>query len=156
MMQYSRVEKEFFFRLNGEEVRVRAPPGYTLLEVLRHILHLTGTKDGCSSGDCGACTVLLDGRAVHSCLTLISQVEGREVTTVEAVDEKVAEAYARHGAVQCGYCTPGFVVATAYLLSKMHNPSDAEIREWLRGNLCRCTGYVKILKAVESLAGDDG
>ncbi|MEM4416781.1 MAG: (2Fe-2S)-binding protein, partial [Nitrososphaerota archaeon] len=145
-----RVVGRYSFILNGRPTTVEAPPGYTLLETLRQILHLTGTKDGCSSGDCGACTVLLDGKAVHSCLTLISQVEGREVTTVEGLaDSKVVKSFAESGAVQCGYCTPGFVVAVEALLRANPNPSIEEVKEALRGNLCRCTGYVKILEAVK-------
>jgi len=149
----TRILREFRFRLNGEHVSVKAPPAYTLLEVLRYVMHLTGTKDGCSSGDCGACTVLLDGRAVHSCLMLISQVEGRDVVTVEGIGDRVPAAFAEEGAVQCGYCTPGLVMASAALLKKNPNPSLDEVKEALRGNLCRCTGYVKIIKAVQRAAG---
>jgi carbon-monoxide dehydrogenase small subunit len=145
----------YSFTLNGRPVTVEAPPGYTVLETLRQILHLTGTKDGCSSGDCGACTVLLDGKAVHSCLTLISQVEGREVTTVEGLaGSKVVRCFAESGAVQCGYCTPGFVMAVEALLRAKPRPSFEEVREALRGNLCRCTGYVKILDAVKMAISD--
>ncbi|MEM1945536.1 MAG: (2Fe-2S)-binding protein [Candidatus Caldarchaeum sp.] len=152
-MATSRVVREFSFKLNGREVKVRAPPAYTLLDTLRYIIRLTGTKDGCSSGDCGACTVLLDGKAVHSCLTLMAQVQGREVVTVEGVDPIIPQAYAQEGAVQCGYCTPGLVMATAALLKANPKPSDEDIREALRGNLCRCTGYVKIIRAVKMAAG---
>ncbi|MEM4329451.1 MAG: (2Fe-2S)-binding protein [Candidatus Caldarchaeum sp.] len=152
-MTGSRVVREFSFKLNGQPVTVKAPPAYTLLETLRYVLRFTGTKDGCSSGDCGACTVLLDGRAVHSCLTLTAQVQGREVFTVEGADSRVINAFASEGAVQCGYCTPGLVMATEDLLRKNPKPSTDEIRESLRGNLCRCTGYVKIVKAVKAAAG---
>ncbi|MDW8063089.1 MAG: (2Fe-2S)-binding protein [Candidatus Caldarchaeum sp.] len=151
-----RLSKQFSFVLNGEAVTVTCPPAYTLLEVLRHVLHLTGTKDGCSSGDCGACTVLLDGRPVHSCLTLISQVEGRNVVTVEGIGENVPKSYAEEGAVQCGYCIPGFVVTTAAFLEENPSPTEDEIRDALRGNLCRCTGYVKIVNAVKKAAGGIG
>ncbi|MEM4281034.1 MAG: (2Fe-2S)-binding protein [Candidatus Caldarchaeum sp.] len=151
-MATSRVVREFSFKLNGREVKVRAPPAYTLLDTLRYIIRLTGTKDGCSSGDCGACTVLMDGKAVHSCLTLMAQVDGREIVTVEGVDPSIPQAYALEGAVQCGYCTPGIVVATAALLKSYQKPSDEDIREALRGNLCRCTGYVKIIRAVKTAA----
>ncbi len=145
--------REISFKLNGKPISVKAPPAYTLLETLRYILRLTGTKDGCSSGDCGACTVLLDGKAVHSCLTIMAQVEGKEVVTVEGVEQKIPDAYALAGAVQCGYCTPGFITATAALLKDFPRPSDLEIKELLRGNLCRCTGYVKIIEAVKAAAG---
>ncbi len=144
---------EISFKLNGKPISVKVPPAYTLLETLRYVLRLTGTKDGCSSGDCGACTVLLDGKAVHSCLTIMAQVEGKEVVTVEGVELKIPEAYALKGAVQCGYCTPGLVTATAALLKNFPKPSDWEIKEFLKGNLCRCTGYVKIIEAVKAAAG---
>ena len=147
-------QKPVKFVLNGEEVEVTVPPALTLLEVLRDVLHKTGTKDGCSDGDCGACTVLLDGNPVHSCLTLIAQVEGRSVTTVEGLvkdnePDPIQKAYAETGAIQCGYCIPGFIMATKALLMKNPSPSDEDILEWLRGNLCRCTGYVKIIQAVK-------
>ena len=149
------------FVLNGREVEVSVPPAYTLLETLRDVLHMTGTKDGCSDGDCGACTVLLDGRAVHSCLTIMAQVEGRSVTTVEGLVKDgeadiVQKAYAETGAIQCGYCTPGFIMATKALLTSNPNPSEEEILEALRGNLCRCTGYVKIIEAVKRAAEEMG
>lgn len=147
--------ERFTFKLNGRITTVEAPPAYTLLETLRQILQLTGTKDGCSSGDCGACTVLLDGRAVHSCLTLTAQISGREVTTVEGVaSSKVVRSFSESGAVQCGYCTPGFVMSVEALLRANPRPSDSEVREALRGNLCRCTGYVKIIDAVKLAVRD--
>ncbi|MEM1942756.1 MAG: (2Fe-2S)-binding protein [Candidatus Caldarchaeum sp.] len=152
-MTGGRVVREFSFKLNGQPVSVKAPPAYTLLETLRYVLKLTGTKDGCSSGDCGACTVLLNGRAVHSCLTLTAQVQGMDVVTVEGADPRIVEAFASEGAVQCGYCTPGLVMATEDLLRENPKPSTDDIRESLRGNLCRCTGYVKIVKAVKTAAG---
>ena len=147
------------FILNGKEVEVDVPPAYTLLETLRDVLHLTGTKDGCSDGDCGACTVLLDGKAVHSCLTIMAQVEGKHITTVEGLvrdgePDVVQRAYAETGAIQCGYCTPGFIMATKALLTANPSPSDDDILEALRGNLCRCTGYVKIIEAVKKAAGE--
>ncbi|HID04386.1 MAG TPA: (2Fe-2S)-binding protein [Candidatus Caldiarchaeum subterraneum] len=149
------------FILNGEEVEVYVPPAFTLLEVLRDVLHLTGTKDGCSDGDCGACTVLLDGKAVHSCLTIMAQVEGREVTTVEGLagdgePDVVQKAYVETGAIQCGYCIPGFIMATKALLTANPSPSEDDILEALRGNLCRCTGYVKIVEAVKKAVEEAG
>jgi aerobic-type carbon monoxide dehydrogenase small subunit (CoxS/CutS family) len=152
-MAGTRVQERITFKLNGRTTSIEVPPAYTLLETLRQALHLTGVKDGCSSGDCGACTVLLDGRAVHSCLTLMAQVNGREVTTIEGVvSSKVVRSFAETGAVQCGYCTPGFIMAVEALLREDPSPGDDEIREALRGNLCRCTGYVKILEAVRLAA----
>ncbi len=152
-MVEARVLERITFKLNGRITTLEVPPAYTLLESLRQIMHLTGVKDGCSSGDCGACTVLLDGRAVHSCLTLMAQVSGREVTTVEGLsDSKVVRSFAETGAVQCGYCTPGFIIAVEALLRENPSPGDEEIREALRGNLCRCTGYVKILESVRLAA----
>jgi carbon-monoxide dehydrogenase small subunit len=149
------VIKRFTFTLNGRSARVEVPPAYTLLETLRDVLHLTGTKDGCSMGECGACTVLLDGKAVHACLLLVAQVAGRSITTIEGLKqdsqlEPIQRAYAEAGAVQCGYCTPGFIMATKALLLRNATPTREEIREALRGNLCRCTGYAKILHAVEA------
>lgn len=132
---------------------VEAPPAYTLLEVLRNILNLTGTKDGCSKGECGACTVIMNGRAVNSCLTIMEQVEGAEILTIEGlvkdpIADEIRRAFVQEGAVQCGYCTPGLIMASKALLAKNPNPSVDETKEALRGNLCRCTGYTKIVRAV--------
>lgn len=132
---------------------VEAPPAYTLLEVLRNILNLTGTKDGCSKGECGACTVIMNGRAVNSCLTIMEQVEGAEIVTIEGLAkdplaDEIRKAFVEEGAVQCGYCTPGLIMASKVLLDKNPNPSVDETKEALRGNLCRCTGYTKIVRAV--------
>ncbi|MDJ0273820.1 MAG: (2Fe-2S)-binding protein [Aigarchaeota archaeon] len=142
--------REIRFVLNGSETSVRVPPGYTLLETLRYVLRMTGTKEGCARGDCGECTVLVDGVPVHACLTLMSQVEGRSVLTVEGIDRqhRLIRAFVEEGAVQCGHCTPGIVVAAYHLLSQVPRPTEEQVREALRGNLCRCTGYVKIIRAV--------
>ena len=133
-------------------------PRVTLLDLLRERLDLTGTKKGCDRGQCGACTVIVDGRRINSCLALALSHDGADVLTIEGVAQgdrlhPVQEAFADTGAVQCGFCTPGFVVAAADLLSRVPDPSDDEIREALSGNLCRCTGYSKILDAVNQAAG---
>lgn len=147
---------KFVLRINGVEKTVEAMPGEILLDVLRREGY-KGAKFGCGQGFCGACTVLLDGRPVNSCLLLVGLVEGREITTIEglgSVDRlhPIQEAYLDAGAVQCGYCSPGFMLATKALLDEKPDPTDAEIKGVLDGNYCRCTGYVKILDAVK-LAG---
>jgi carbon-monoxide dehydrogenase small subunit len=144
-------------RVNGEEREALAPAHHTLLEVLREELALTGTKHGCELGECGTCTVLLDGRPVLSCLTLPLECEGREVTTVEGLARgaglhPLQQAFAELGAAQCGYCTPGFLLVAEALLREHPAPSRSEIAQALAGNLCRCTGYLKIFEAVELAA----
>ncbi|HEY8517713.1 MAG TPA: (2Fe-2S)-binding protein [Candidatus Binatia bacterium] len=139
--------------LNGEETDFLCEPRQTLLEVLRDELDLTGTKEGCATGDCGACSVLLDGRVVCSCLVLAVETQGREVTTVEGLAEgdrlhPLQQAFLEHAALQCGICTPGFLVAAKALLDRNPDPSEREVRYELSGNLCRCTGYDKIVRAV--------
>ena len=141
-------------KVNGEEREVLAPVHHTLLEVLREEMALTGTKHGCELGECGTCTVLVDGRPVLSCLALPVECEGREVTTVEGlardgVLHPLQQAFAELGAAQCGYCTPGFLLVADELLRHNPRPTRAEIAEALAGNLCRCTGYLKIFEAVE-------
>jgi aerobic-type carbon monoxide dehydrogenase small subunit (CoxS/CutS family) len=141
-------------RVNGREHRVRVRPHHTLLEVLRNQLKLTGTREGCGIGMCGACTVLADGAPVSSCLLLAVLCEGREVTTVEGLEgpdgelDPVQQAYCDHTAFQCSYCTPGFILATKAMLAEIPDPSPEQAREYLSGNLCRCGSYVKILEAV--------
>jgi len=140
--------------VNGERSQVLVPVHKTLLEVLREDMGLTGTKHGCELGECGTCTVLIDGRPELSCLVLPVQVEGRAITTVEGLASgsdlhPLQQAFAELGAAQCGYCTPGILLASRALLDVNPKPSRDEIREALAGNLCRCTGYVKILQAVE-------
>ena len=144
-------------KVNGEEREALAPVHHTLLEVLREELGLTGTKHGCELGECGTCTVLLKGRPVLSCLTLPVECEGREVTTVEGlardgVLHPLQQAFAELGAAQCGYCTPGFLLVAEELLRHDPRPTRARIAEALAGNLCRCTGYLKIFEAVELAA----
>jgi len=144
-------------RVNGEPRDVEVWEGESLLFALREGLGLSGSKNSCEQGECGSCSVLLDGQLVCSCLVLAAQVDGHDVVTVEGLAEegtlhRVQEAFAESGAVQCGFCTPGFVVATADLLERNPDPGDDEIREALSGNLCRCTGYTKILDAVRLAA----
>ena len=139
--------------VNGEPHEFACEPSATLLDVLRDELRLTGTKEGCGSGDCGACTVTLDGEMVCSCLVLAPEIQGRRVGTVEGLAEggqlhPVQEKFLEHAALQCGYCTPGFLVAARNLLDRNPDPNESEVRYWLAGNLCRCTGYDKIVRAV--------
>jgi carbon-monoxide dehydrogenase small subunit len=142
------------FKLNGKDVTIEAPGAQRLIDMLRERFNLVGTKEGCGKGECGACTVLLDGKPVCSCLMLISQVIGREVITIEGIStdadmDPVQEAFTETGAVQCGFCSPGFVLSSAALLNDNPKPSREQIRKALSGNLCRCTGYEKIFEAVE-------
>ena len=145
-------------RVNGDVHEVAVAPWRTLDEVLRDALGLTGTKVGCKTGDCGACTVLLDGRAVVSCLTLAVEADGREVMTIEGLAPRgdelhpLQQAFVERGAVQCGYCTPGMIMAAKHLIDHNPTPTQDEIRKGLSGNLCRCTGYAKIVEAIEVAA----
>ena len=139
------------FVLNGDDRAVPCAPGETLLDVLRHRLGLTGTKFGCGIGYCGACTVLVDGAAAHSCCLLAATLESRHITTIEGVSESapdaVQQAFLETGAVQCGYCTPGFVLSVRALLAENPEPSEAEVRSFLTGNICRCSGFAAIVRA---------
>jgi carbon-monoxide dehydrogenase small subunit len=143
--------------INGETVEFLCEPHQSLLTVLRETLGLTGAKEGCNDGNCGACSVLLDGRLVNSCMVLAVEAEGRQVTTVEGLAgwdglHPIQEAFIALDALQCGYCTPGMLIASKALLDQNPDPSDEEIRTWLAGNLCRCTGYDKIVRAVRAAA----
>lgn len=143
--------------INGDAVEFLCEPRQTLLEVLRDTLEMTGTKEGCSNGNCGACTVLLNGRPVVSCLVLAMEAEGAEILTIEGVArgshlDEVQQAFLEGAALQCGICTPGFIVQTEALLRENPQPSEDQIRFYLAGNLCRCTGYDKIVRAVQSAA----
>ena len=145
--------------INGEPAEFLCEPQQTLLDVLRDNLNLTGSKEGCSSGDCGACSVIVDGRLVCSCLVLGVEAEGKKVQTIEslATGDKLhplQQKFLEHAALQCGFCTPGFLVAAKALLDTNPNPSETEIRYWLAGNLCRCTGYDKIVRAVQDAAAE--
>ena len=143
--------------INGEEVESLCEPRQSLLEVLRETLGLTGTKEGCNNGNCGACNVILDGMLVNSCLVLAVEINGRSLRTIEGIAtpqglHPLQEKYLAHAALQCGFCTPGFIVASKALLDQNPNPSEIEVREWLAGNLCRCTGYDRIIRAVLDVA----
>jgi aerobic carbon-monoxide dehydrogenase small subunit len=144
-------------RINGEETEFLCEPRQSLLECLRDVVGLTGTKEGCNDGNCGACSVLLDGRLVNACLVLGVEAAGKEVTTIEGIAEPdglhpLQQAFLESAALQCGICTPGFIVAAKALLDKEPDPSEARVRFWLSGNLCRCTGYDKIVRAVLAAA----
>jgi carbon-monoxide dehydrogenase small subunit len=143
--------------VNGKPVQVEAAPGQTLLTLLREDLGLTGTKDGCGAGECGACTVLLDGEAVNACPVLAAQAHGHELLTIEGLAAEgelhpVQRAFVEAGAVQCGFCTPGAILSAVALLAREADPDEREIRQALSGNLCRCTGYAKMVQAVQRAA----
>jgi carbon-monoxide dehydrogenase small subunit len=144
--------------VNGARERLDVPSNMTLLQMLRERLALTGTKNGCEAGECGACTVLVDGEPVNSCMMLAIETDGREVLTVEGLAPEgrlspLQEAFVEHNAVQCGFCTPGMLMSAHALLQRSPQPAEAEIKEALVGNLCRCTGYVRIVDAIQAAAG---
>lgn len=143
--------------INGKPVEAAVSPNQTLLQFLREDMDLTGTKHGCGLGDCGACTVILDGKAVNSCLALAVQVDGSEILTIEGLAEDgklhpIQQAFVDKGAIQCGFCTPGMILSAKALLDEKPNPSELEIRTAISGNLCRCTGYQKIVEAIGEAA----
>jgi aerobic carbon-monoxide dehydrogenase small subunit len=143
--------------INGEAAEYLCEPQQTLLDVLRDVVGLTGSKEGCASGDCGACSVLIDGTLVCSCLVLGVEADGKSITTVEGIAQgdklhPVQQKFLEHAALQCGFCTPGLIVASKALLDSNPNPTETEARYWLAGNLCRCTGYDKIIRAVMDTA----
>ena len=145
--------------INGDESDFLCESNETLLSVIRNQLRLTGTKEGCSTGDCGACSVMLDGRLVCSCLTLAVEAEGKVIETIEGMSEDgnlhiLQRKFIEHAALQCGICTPGFLIAAKALLERNPNPTETEVRYWLAGNLCRCTGYHKIVEAVMDAAAE--
>jgi carbon-monoxide dehydrogenase small subunit len=148
------------FTVNGQEYDLVIPVNLTLTQVLRENLRLTGTKQGCAVGDCGSCTVLLNGLPVNSCLVLAVEADGQEITTIEglAQDEQlhpIQQAFVEHGGIQCGFCTPGMLLTSKALLDKNPTPTEREIREAISGNLCRCTGYQKIVEAIASVGKND-
>ena len=139
--------------INGDQADFLCEPRHSLLEVLRDVLGMTGTKEGCNDGNCGACTVILDGRIVNSCLVLAVEVHGREITTIEGLASPeglhpLQQAFLEHAALQCGFCTPGLIMSAKALLDQEPRPDERRVRHWLAGNLCRCTGYDKIVRAV--------
>ena len=151
------MKRQVRMRVNGEEVEGWVEPRRTLLDFLRDDLNLTGTKKGCDLGNCGACTVLMDGKPINSCLVLTVEAEGSEVLTIEGLSEgsklhPIQEAFIEHGAVQCGYCTPGMILSAKALLEENPRPTEEEVRVAISGNLCRCTGYKKIVEAILSLS----
>lgn len=152
--------KEIDFSLNGEKIKISVAPYTTLLKAIRD-LGLTGTKEGCDEGECGACTVLIQGQPVNACLYLAINAQGKEIVTIEGLASggelhKMQESFIRAGAIQCGYCTPGMVLTAKALLDINPNPTEKDIRTALVGNLCRCTGYAKIVEAVKMAAKDGG
>lgn len=151
------MKKMISLKVNDREYDLVIPVNRTLTQVLRENLKLTGTKQGCEVGDCGSCTVLLDGQPVNSCLVLAVEAEGHEILTIEGLSDAgklhpLQEAFVEHGSIQCGFCSPGMILSAKALLDKNPSPGPGEIREALSGNLCRCTGYQKIVDAVESAA----
>jgi aerobic-type carbon monoxide dehydrogenase small subunit (CoxS/CutS family) len=148
---------ELNIRVNGQNRVLTVEPYRTLLEILRYELGLTGTKEGCGSGNCGSCTVLLDGKAVNSCLVLVAEVEGKEITTIEGLSLRgelhpLQQAFIDEGAVQCGFCTPGVILTAKSFLESNPRPTETQIRRAIAGNLCRCTGYDKIVRAIMRVA----
>jgi carbon-monoxide dehydrogenase small subunit len=147
------------FILNGQPVQVEIEPHLTLLQVLRDKLELTGTKEGCGMGECGACNVLLDGKTINSCIFPAMEVEGRSVTTIEGLIDvqgnlhPIQKAFIEYGAIQCGFCTPGMVLSSKALLDENPKPTEEEIRNGIAGNLCRCTGYLQIIQAIKAVSG---
>lgn len=151
--------KEIRFVLNGQDYRVKVKPWRTLLEMIREDLKLTGTKEGCGIGDCGACTVLMGGKSVNSCLIPAVEADGQEITTIEGLSRgdtlhPLQEAFVENAGMQCGFCTAGMIMSAKHLLDKNPDPSPEEIREGIAGNFCRCTGYTKIVESISAAAAD--
>lgn len=152
------MKRTLHFRLNGETIQAGVEPWWTLLKLIREEFGLTGTKEGCGYGECGACTVLMDGVAVNSCLVLAVQAEGKDIVTIEGLANEEGElhplqkAFIQEGAIQCGFCTPGMILSAKALLDRNRHPTEEQIEKAMVGNLCRCTGYVKIIEAVHSVS----
>ncbi len=143
--------------LNGRKIQLKIEPGVLVIDVLREVLHRTGTKEGCGTGDCGSCTIIWNGKAVNSCLLLANRMDNAEILTIEGLTDNdklhpIQQAFIDAGATQCGFCTPGFILRTLALLEENPDPSEEEIKDGLIGNLCRCTGYVSIMRAVQIAA----
>ncbi len=150
--------KQIKLTVNGKFQEVEVQPWDTLLDVIRQQLGLTGTKEGCGHGECGACTVIMNGKTVNSCLVLAMEADGKQITTIEGLSEggklhPVQQAFIDEGGLQCGFCTPGMVISAKALLDENPNPTDEEIRRSISGNFCRCTGYTKIIKSIKTAAG---
>jgi carbon-monoxide dehydrogenase small subunit len=149
--------KQIKLTVNGKLYELSVPPGETLVEVIRDDLGLTGTKEGCGLGECGACTVIMEGKAVNSCLVLATEADGKQITTIEGLADgdklhPIQQAFVDHGGFQCGFCTPGMIMSAKALLDKNPTPSEEEIRRGIAGNLCRCTGYTKIIESIKAAA----
>jgi carbon-monoxide dehydrogenase small subunit len=154
------LKKLIELKVNGEVYEVAVDVHRTLLEVLRENLGLTGTKEACDLGECGSCSVIMDGKAVLSCLTLAMEAQGKDILTVEGLEQEgklhpLQQSFVDHGAIQCGFCTPGMIMSAKELLDKNSSPTEEEIKKAISGNLCRCTGYVKIIEAVKAAAGKE-
>jgi len=150
-------KKEIQFTLNGKTHALSIPPWRTLLEVIREDLQLTGTKEGCGEGECGSCTVIMDGQSVNSCLVLAAEADGQEITTIEGLAlygnlHPIQEGFVEQTGMQCGFCTPGMIMSAKFLLDRNPDPSEEEIREGIAGNFCRCTGYTKIIESIGAAA----
>ncbi len=153
--------KEITLTVNGKTVPLSIPPWRTLLEVIREDLALTGSKNGCGIGECGACTVIMDGKTVNACLVLAAEADGKSITTIEGLADgeelhPIQQAFVDHGGLQCGFCTPGMIISAKALLEEKPNPNDDEIKRGIAGNLCRCTGYAKIIESIKAAAENMG
>lgn len=152
------MQKTISLTVNREKIKLNVKPNSRLLDILREDLGLTGTKEGCGAGDCGACTVIMNGKAVTSCLVLAVEADGSDILTIEGISDgdklhPIQEEFIAHGAIQCGFCTPGMIMSTKAFLDSNPSPTEEEIKKAMAGNLCRCTGYTKIIKAIVSASG---